>query len=360
MKNMLKQVWVRGIIAGVVVMTFLALQSALKRPPNTSDFRIRRTLEHGLSPDGTKIALLVGPSRKNSDSTSDHNAEGCYFYILDLRDRALVRASESRHGYLLGLAWRIRGENRELYFKTHKTTMLGNEVADSVGVTQDGKVIYKRKETEESTDLNWRSWSPDGTMLAGTYGFFSGPVCVRVAARDNAEIELPDVCYSKSAPVWINNDSFFVYCILDGLTAKDIQIAKVAINNDTLLLESVAVQHKGDCRLYGCINGKCVYRIENDLFVGSKRVFSGDYHFVYVSGDLVSIEAENNIVVTDELGAIYRKIELTENQHLFGFHRDTSSIYLIEDYREIIRCDLDNPEKRTIIFTVDDIRSLPN
>jgi len=333
----------RVLLATVVVLTVSLVFFACSQGKQESamKWRIQPFRESGISCDGKQLAFLLGtPSEA-------HHTRLNYVCILDLASGEIVRIRNSQTTRFCTISWKSSGNENVLYFRTHKKTLFG-DVIHLWEVTAGGRILSRRRTGDNLQVIGQFQWSPDGRMLAGGC---NKNMCFGVfwPATGNL-MTLSDIKCFFQPPVWIDQQSLFVSDFEKLETrGNHTRIVKVRIGHDKLMEVEVIAEHSGFMRLHGCIAGKCVYQIEDDLFVGPDMIADAG-GVVRVDGDYIAVETSSTISVIDQHGKIISSRARSEDQHLLALSACTNTVYLVDNFQRIVCGSLSDPEDTQVIF----------
>lgn len=312
-----------------------------------------------ISPSGFYMAVVVGPSKR-----SPTNTKNCFVYLLDLDTSRFIKILESENVLALGLSWRNQKEANELYM-----TLIDYEkphVFSMLGVTENGDVIYSKNEAKGVISRSFR-WSPNGKVLAGCgvsdpgEGLTDGYLGVSYDGGRSVCVFEKLSCNAYTPPVWINDKELYVYnsyYIPDesgGSLFKTIGSIYKVLLHDKKDIDAEKIIEGEQVRLYGVVNDECVYRVNDDLLVGSKKIYSSKKMGVIVSDNKIAIESSDKIKVVGSHGNVLYEKPLNKEQHLYAFSSNAGKIFVLENKMRILQWDIEGELEPVVVFEVSKI-----
>lgn len=341
----------RVLLCLVVTLVSTGVKADIKIDP-------KMQLSAPIAPSGLGMAVVVGPGGQ-----SHINKKNYFAYLLDLRTRRFIKVPGSENVSALGLSWRNQKGADELYMtlvdfrKQHVFSMLG--------VTEKGDTVFLKNEAKGVISRSFR-WSPNGKVLAGCCvsepgeGWTDGYLGVSYDGGQSVCVFEKLSCDVYTPPAWVNDEELYVYdsyYISDdsgGSLFKTIgRIHKVLLRGRKDIDTEKIIEGEG-VRLYGVINNECVYRVNDNILVGSKKIYSSKKMAVIVSGNRIAIESsdETKIKVVSPHGNVLYEKPLNKEQHLYAFSSDAGRIFILENKKRILQWDIAENIEPMVVFEV--------
>jgi hypothetical protein len=291
-----------------------------------------------ISPDGEKLAFCAG-AKSTKGKWPDPRMS--HIYVLDLLDFTSQQIKFPRSTLTLEgvTAWRPGTEPDELFVAASLIDEPNRPYLLPYGLfciktTKPASVTYCCDLTEDRLDpVFGLGWSPDGRILAvarltGLY-----------LSYDNALsfVRVPISVMGTDDCVWIGNEVLYVR---DGHNIIEVDIRDGQPSSRTFVEGG-----KRLTRLCGTLNGKVVYRLDNDVYRGDKLLFHSDQKlwWVLADGDFAVIqiasseESDSRVVVLDGEGNVKHQKNVGNNSFLIALSAESKFVYLLKDLRWIQR-----------------------
>ncbi len=289
--------------------------------------------------DGTnnRIAFCVGDLKQKSYLASGTPTD---VFILEIEDKSVNQIISGKDVYSLG--WRSLNGESELWVSV---------LEERFGLWTTFNLIYFRKniaggyvtKTIKSPDLvSGLQWNPNGKILAGqpkrdyqpplfnkSSNYFGS---VGISFRNGKQARV----YLESRVVaarlfWKNENSFYT----EGIRGKKI-LEFLADSDEFTVTKTTDYGEK--VALFGVYDGKPVYRLNGDVYIGDELVYDSDTSvgWVKVSKPYLSFVENSSIVIANiEEGGIIRKdVEQAEIVNI-GLAPQAGKIYWLSDVEEI-------------------------
>jgi len=349
----MKDFYMKYITCFFIVFSILGLVSGCKRD------KIRVSINsEPISQSAEFLAIVAGPSNKKSGKI-DHKYKGCFLYVTDLSDKSVQKVADSINCSPTGITW--REGKQELYFfrdqyKHYPTILAHDDPVMILGVSKNGfgEKVFERYNIE-SDFLESISWSPDAERFVGYHTMFDkDKVSQLVVSYDQGEnfIKVEDVLvFCSTPPVWADNNFVFVPCkypAKDKSEELSLGVVKIRLSKESTTIEEKFIGSAKKAWLHGVINDIPVYRLDDDLFHGRKKLLSSSKMLVRTHSDFAAVQYEGKIAVFNKSGELVSQFNIQSNQCLYAIDGLNRFIYIVENFEKILKCNFDKTKQECV------------
>jgi len=359
----------------MIVASVVGLTGCEKKRPN------RIGIPFEISPDGKILVFSIGPQRLKGESAGRKRE----IYILKPGDGIPQPISGLEEMTIWSISWHPdislqKALLTECSDALKKPARLF-ELTITNGQTMVSPVILPKDIIIQFFPF-WGiwGWSPNRQIIAGGVRDLSkdGHVTLGISYDNFKNIIITDIRKGFGKVIWTDNKTLYIHadsgdilevCVEGGKARVTRTVAKASTEDVNMPDETKGVKDMNAWVRYaasakyvymaGEMNGKLVYCVDNDIFLGDQVLFHTEQDIwgkqFRTSGPFLAFKAGTCAWVLDDKGNVINQKEIGEDTLLIALSSSDKFVYLVNGYQSIERYSFIGDDEVHTIFHVNEL-----